>query len=559
MSNNRSATAYVMITDGADTCGMTTPTRTVEHRMQAQHQQTNISGGSTTENHCSGSAACPVTFHQNQTAPWALMGILPQQNATQAHSSLSSRSSFFGESSNAVPVRYGDCEETNCKEPQINSALYQFQDLDMIASIVAKEQAMLKMNSAAGRADSSRLGGISLPHHHHTQVIVNGARENLSSSPSEMSPTSCSPSSSDPVNTARRANMQQQNDGGGGAAIRRHNSGNDSPVDVTGLISNQTLKQEPHFDMTGILGMSQSNGHLPATGLSAITAADHLLPSSTSLGSFAGISYHPQQSQQHSNGSSASTHSQLQSPAEAGASTTAPTMVRARHRSSQHDGLIKCHYCPKKWADQAVLRVHMEECRVLRMHECQQCGKRFKARGGLQQHMRIHSNDRPYQCHYCPKRFTQKSHVDQHERIHTGAKPFSCQYCGRAFRQRSQQMGHEATHANGPISIAANIASQQQQQLHLSTESPLNSASEEHSPAATDGSSATGQRTHTQQQRISNNSSAGNGNEQHIMHPNGNGMVAHNAVSSLLALSQGGGMSVQQPQTLSEALAARGV
>lgn len=46
---------------------------------------------------------------------------------------------------------------------------FQFQDLDMIASIVAKEQAMLKMSGG----EHSRLSGLSLAQHH-TQVIVNG-------------------------------------------------------------------------------------------------------------------------------------------------------------------------------------------------------------------------------------------------------------------------------------------------------------------------------------------------------------------------------------------------
>ncbi|KAL3101824.1 hypothetical protein niasHS_003233 [Heterodera schachtii] len=123
----------------------------------------------------------------------------------------------------------------------------------------------------------------------------------------------------------------------------------------------------------------------------------------------------------------------------------------ASHRRQRSSGgnSLKCLYCPKKIVGgQAELQAHLEDCRMVRMHECTQCGKRFKARGGLQQHSKIHINDRPYHCRYCPKRFTQKSHLDQHERIHTGLKPFTCQYCGRQFRQRSQQLGHEATHMN---------------------------------------------------------------------------------------------------------------
>uniref|UniRef100_A0A158PBA2 Zinc finger, C2H2 type n=1 Tax=Angiostrongylus cantonensis TaxID=6313 RepID=A0A158PBA2_ANGCA len=148
-----------------------------------------------------------------------------------------------------------------------------------------------------------------------------------------------------------------------------------------------------------------------------------------------------------------------------GSSTPAPV----RRSRSSHDGLLKCQFCPKKWADQNALHTHMTDCRMMRGHECAQCGKRFKARGGLQQHLRIHSNDRPYACHFCSKRFTQKSHVDQHERIHTGTKPFTCQFCGRAFRQRSQQLGHEATHSN-TITTTNQAATQRTQQAPSSTE-----------------------------------------------------------------------------------------
>lgn len=558
MLNNPSGMAFSVANNATDSCSLLAPPAAHQHRIQSQQHQSNSGNNAADlDGNCNDNNTNSMTCRQNQAAAWTLMGILPQQNTSQ--SQVSPRSSFFGESSNQMHIGYSNNEGDTCKDQNVNSALYQmrtfpdrpsFQDLDMIASIVAKEQAMLKINSNAARVDHSRISGLSLAHNHHAPVIVNGSRENLSSSPSEMSPTSCSPSSSDTVHSGRRTNMRPEDDTGGGAT-HRHNS--DSPIDVTGLVNSQTPKQEAHFDMSGILGMSQINGHLQNAALNSGTSSSHLLSSSTSLGSFVGLSYHQQHGQQHSNGSSTSAASQLQSPTEVGASTATTAMTRPRHRSSQHDGLLKCIYCPKKWADQTALRVHMDECRVLRMHECQQCGKRFKARGGLQQHMRIHSHDRPYQCHFCPKRFTQKSHVDQHERIHTGAKPFSCQFCGRAFRQRSQQMGHEATHASGVLSVAANIANQQQ--LQLNAESPLNCASEEHSPNTLDGSSSA---SHSHQQRQVNAGNSANSGER-LLPSVGSGMVAHNAVTSLLALSQGGGMPMPHPpQTLSEALASRG-
>nr|CDP94005.1 Bm9460, isoform b [Brugia malayi] len=436
------------------------------------------------------------------------------------------------------------------------------EDLDMIASIVAKEQALLKMNTAAAAsstAEHGRLAGFAIPSRAHTQVIVNGARENMSS-PSEMSPTSCSPSSSDTL---------QSTQGGTSTAIHAHNehpgpedtapkSGNESPVDVTSLM------KENEMDV-GYFVVSHLNGNLGNRDLMPFISVNQLTPSASAVGSFS-LAY-----QQHSLGPSNSSQQQQASNSRESNIQSGTTTLRSRHRSSHHDGLIKCHYCPKKWADQAVLRVHMEECRLLRMHECQQCGKRFKARGGLQQHLRIHSNDRPYQCRFCPKRFTQKSHVDQHERIHTGAKPFSCQFCGRAFRQRSQQLGHESTHASGPLSMSAHLphasshhikfenanADQGCSQTAAGDASSVERSAAVQQQAVTAVATAAAVAVAAQQDRLNSSGSS----TLSLMSPNGTGL-AHSAVSSLLALSQqqqtqGMAMSQSTQQTIADAIGAR--
>ncbi|VDO44365.1 unnamed protein product, partial [Onchocerca flexuosa] len=59
--------------------------------------------------------------------------------------------------------------------------------------------------------------------------------------------------------------------------------------------------------------------------------------------------------QQHSLGPSNSSQQQQASSSRESNVQTGTTTLRSRHRSSHHDGLIKCHYCPKKWADQAVV------------------------------------------------------------------------------------------------------------------------------------------------------------------------------------------------------------
>lgn len=213
-----------------------------------------------------------------------------------------------------------------------------------------------------------------------------------------------------------------------------------------------------------------------------------------------------------------------------GSSTPAPV----RRSRSSHDGLLKCQFCPKKWADQNALHTHMTDCRMLRGHECSQCGKRFKARGGLQQHLRIHSNDRPYACHFCAKRFTQKSHVDQHERIHTGTKPFSCQFCGRAFRQRSQQLGHEATHSNTIANTNQNQATTQPpQQPPSSTEQSNSQHDQERDEMLRNELPQSNPRPNPNEQSATTSEQFGLLALNHVMPSNTN-----SAVSSLLALSQ---------------------
>ncbi|WKX90554.1 hypothetical protein Q1695_009415 [Nippostrongylus brasiliensis] len=257
---------------------------------------------------------------------------------------------------------------------------------------------MLTMGSSRGA-----LQGPALPSQLHP-VIVSRCDGAVASS-SETSPSSCSPASTE--------NLHQQ-------PAMKCSDGVSQESSVASIL-NHTLKPEPSdaSDFSADSNCSATHG-LTGQPMSLNLAATY--------------------------GGRCSDGSGASGPVSTTSGSSTPAPVR-RSRSS-HDGMLKCQFCPKKWADQNALHTHMADCRMMRGHECSQCGKRFKARGGLQQHLRIHSNDRPYSCHFCAKRFTQKSHVDQHERIHTGAKPFTCQFCGRAFRQRSQQLGHEATHSN---------------------------------------------------------------------------------------------------------------
>jgi len=291
------------------------------------------------------------------------------------------------------------------------------------------------------------------------QIVMNGARMSSTSS-GEDSPPSASPNSTASINSIL-SHQQQQHHAGLMSGLQTHQSGQqhhgnivtngsgllpglDSPVDITGLL-NQQLKAG---SLSGLYSQHDNANAASAAGGHASAFHNRLL------------------NMQSPNTSALTGHSQQLKNEFGSSSSSGGAGPIRRHRSSAHDSMQKCQFCPKKYSSVAALRNHMEDCRQIRVHECAQCGKRFKARGGLQQHNRIHLQERPYHCHFCPKRFTQKSHVDQHERIHTGAKPFVCQFCGRAFRQRSQQMGHEATHTHGNSMAVSQVSQAGSLNLH---------------------------------------------------------------------------------------------
>ncbi|MCP9260928.1 hypothetical protein DINM_004328 [Dirofilaria immitis] len=206
------------------------------------------------------------------------------------------------------------------------SGMVLFQDLDMIASIVAKEQALLKMNTAAAAsstAEHNRLTGFAIPNRAHTQVIVNGARENMSS-PSEMSPNSCSPSSSDTLQSTQGVPVLQF-------------------MHITNIPAQKTLHQK--WKCVSHLNENLNNDVMPLCPSVSASMDKHTVCCSFNL------AY-----QQHSLGPSNSSQQQQTSSSREGNVQAGTTTLRSRHRSSHHDGLIKCHYCPKKWADQAVIK-----------------------------------------------------------------------------------------------------------------------------------------------------------------------------------------------------------
>uniref|UniRef100_A0A0N5AVE8 Zinc finger, C2H2 type n=1 Tax=Syphacia muris TaxID=451379 RepID=A0A0N5AVE8_9BILA len=124
---------------------------------------------------------------------------------------------------------------------------------------------------------------------------------------------------------------------------------------------------------------------------------------------------------------------------------------------------------------------------------------------------------RIHECQQCGKRFKARGGLQQHLRIHSNDRPYQCHYCIKKFTQKSHVDQHERIHTGAkpfPCQFCGRAFRQRSQQMgHEAT----------HNSATT-----------------------------------GNGMVAQNAVSSLLALSQSGSMPIQPTHTLADVIASRG-
>ena len=115
------------------------------------------------------------------------------------------------------------------------------------------------------------------------------------------------------------------------------------------------------------------------------------------------------------------------------------------HIATLHDDSIftACDICDKKFDNKYNLTAHIKK--IHNKYPCQFCGKKFND-SFLKTHIiTVHTDDslKPYKCSICPKGFAQQNKLQVHMNIHAGIKPFTCQYCPRSFADQGNMRMHE--------------------------------------------------------------------------------------------------------------------
>jgi len=115
------------------------------------------------------------------------------------------------------------------------------------------------------------------------------------------------------------------------------------------------------------------------------------------------------------------------------------------HIATLHDDSIftACDICDKKFDNKYNLTAHIKK--IHNKYPCQFCGKKFND-SFLKTHIiTVHTDDslKPFKCSICPKGFAQQNKLQVHMNIHAGIKPFTCQYCPRSFADQGNMRMHE--------------------------------------------------------------------------------------------------------------------
>ncbi|XP_035670054.1 zinc finger and BTB domain-containing protein 17-like, partial [Branchiostoma floridae] len=115
-----------------------------------------------------------------------------------------------------------------------------------------------------------------------------------------------------------------------------------------------------------------------------------------------------------------------------------PTQLNAHMRGHSEQermarSLVKCKLCDAKFTSQGYLSRHMKSHSAFRPHLCKVCGAHFSASANLLLHMRMHEGRSPYKCDLCNARYMRPGDLSKHVRLFHKEKPFQCAACSESF------------------------------------------------------------------------------------------------------------------------------
>ena len=103
---------------------------------------------------------------------------------------------------------------------------------------------------------------------------------------------------------------------------------------------------------------------------------------------------------------------------------------------------FKCSQCPKAYASQEFLSMHMK--RHEKIHGCEDCGRKFSHAVELRNHLKSHKNEKKFPCPICGDLFSRKDFVRRHTlRIHTQVNRVQCHFCDEMFKSNTTRVYHE--------------------------------------------------------------------------------------------------------------------
>ena len=110
--------------------------------------------------------------------------------------------------------------------------------------------------------------------------------------------------------------------------------------------------------------------------------------------------------------------------------------------------IFPCQICDKKFQSNYHLSRHARVHTGAKPFICEICGHSSTQIGHLRSHIRIvHEKVKVIECEMCPKRFATNQDLSIHMNKHTGAKPYKCDQCPKEFAAPSNLRSHKKSHS----------------------------------------------------------------------------------------------------------------